>query len=94
MQRQDHFSEAHIVLRLLEIREQIRKGEDPDNEDLGAKVRQFQYWLNAKRCERASINERLKWYACKDERWCEEFEVLRRLRYRSSLSLTMRRLAA
>src|SRR5258708_6529426 len=42
MQRQDHFSEAHIGFRLLELRDQIRNGEGPDDEDLGAEVRQFQ----------------------------------------------------
>ncbi|MHB8630040.1 MAG: plasmid pRiA4b ORF-3 family protein [Aggregatilineales bacterium] len=76
MERQDHFSETNIVFRLLEIRDQIHSGEGPDDEDLGAEVRQFHYWLTAKHCDRASINERLKWYACDDERWCEGFEVL------------------
>ncbi len=76
MQRQAHFSEAHILFRLLEIRDQLESGEGPDSEDLQAELRQFQYWANTKRCDRASINERLKWYACDDERWCEEFEVL------------------
>jgi hypothetical protein len=76
MQRADHFSETNIILRLLELREQIRDGEGPDDEDLGAEVRQFQYWLSARHSDGASINERLKWYATGDERWNEEFEVL------------------
>src|SRR5258708_70035 len=31
LQRQDHFSEAHILFRFLEIRGQIRNGEGPDD---------------------------------------------------------------
>jgi hypothetical protein len=76
MQQQDHFSKAHILFRLLEIRDQVQNGEGPDDEELGAEIRQFQYWLNAKRCDRVSINTRLKWYATDDERWNEGLEVL------------------
>jgi hypothetical protein len=76
MQRQDQFSETHIFFRILELRDQIREGEGPDDEELGAEFRQFAYWLNAKRCDRAAINERLKWFACGDERWSEDLEAL------------------
>jgi hypothetical protein len=48
MLRQDHGSEINIHFRLLELRGQIRNGEGPDDADLGAEVRQLQYWLTVK----------------------------------------------
>jgi len=33
LQRQDHFSEAHLFFRLLELRDQFESGEEPDTED-------------------------------------------------------------
>jgi hypothetical protein len=79
MLRQDHFSLGYMARKFLEIHERMESDDVPDEyvkEDYLAEIRQFQYWLNAEKFDRKTINQRLKWYALGDERWVEGLEVL------------------
>jgi hypothetical protein len=79
MQRQDYFSEAHMLFRVLAMHEQFQTGERLDEDDMDVyreELRQLKYWLNAKHFDRKAVNQRLKWYTLGDKQWTEGLEAL------------------
>jgi hypothetical protein len=79
MRRRQHFSQGYILSRILELLQYFRDDTFPDDYEMELFQEEFEvfsYWLDVDKCDRRTINRRLKWYAAQDERWMEGLDVI------------------
>jgi len=85
MRLREHFSQAYILDRFIVFLQYIVHEIPPDEYETDDGVimsrfrdefRTLNYWFYVDKCDRRTINQRLKWYARQDDRWIEGLDVI------------------